>query len=37
MGGAWRPERLPIYDVLFGIEDWDLMIESLSVIVRAKS
>ena len=33
--GGWRPERLPLYAELYGIDDWDLMIELLLVLRTA--
>lgn len=33
--GGWQPERLPLYEELFGIDDWDLMIELLLALRTA--
>ena len=33
--GGWRPEKLPLYECLYGIDDWDLMIELLLTLRTA--
>lgn len=30
--GGWNPERLPIYDAIYGIEDWEQMADLLIAI-----
>jgi hypothetical protein len=34
--GGWHPERLPMYDALYGVDDFDLMIELLLLLRNAQ-